>query len=120
LTERCRTPRLMAECEALELQRRTAPQEAKNAVKRSGQEVPEGASKEKDNSQFINQIGFCGNHNFLAELPLDPEVRIGGDSGKPVALRKEQGGPPVELARNTVARTNEEAAKSGPTFEVSE
>jgi ATP-binding protein involved in chromosome partitioning len=58
--------------------------------------------------------------HFLAELPLDPEVRIGGDSGKPVALRKEQGGPFLELARNTVARTTEEAAKSGPTFEVSE
>jgi len=24
--------------------------------------VPEGESKEKDNSQFINQIGFCENH----------------------------------------------------------
>ena len=28
--------------------------------------------------------------------------------------------PFLELARNTVARTNEEAGKSGPTFEVSE
>src|SRR6201985_2156916 len=26
--------------------------------------------------------------HFLGELPLDPEVRIGGDSGKPVALRE--------------------------------
>ena len=58
--------------------------------------------------------------HFLAELPLGPEVRIGGDSGKPVALREEQGEPFLELARNTVARKNEEAAKSGPTFEVSE
>ena len=57
---------------------------------------------------------------FLAELPLDPEVRVGGDSGKPVALRKEQGQPFLELAQNTVTRANEEAAKSGPTFEVSE
>src|SRR5262250_953297 len=31
--------------------------------------------------------------HFLGELPLDPEVRVGGDSGKPVALRKEQGEP---------------------------
>src|SRR6201985_1789811 len=26
--------------------------------------------------------------HFLGELPLDPQVRIGGDSGKPVALRE--------------------------------
>lgn len=58
--------------------------------------------------------------HFLAELPLDPEVRVGGDSGKPVALGKEQSAPFFELARNTIARTNEEAAKSRPTFEVSE
>ena len=58
--------------------------------------------------------------HFLAELALDPEVRVGGDSGKPVALRKEQGAPFLELAKNTVARTTEEAGKSGPTFEVSE
>ena len=43
------------------------------------------------------------------------EVRVGGVTGKPVALRAF-----LELARNTVARTNEEAGNSGPTFEVSE
>jgi ATP-binding protein involved in chromosome partitioning len=58
--------------------------------------------------------------NFLAELPLDPQVRIGGDTGKPVALRKGQADPFFELARNTIARTAEEAAKTGPTIEISE
>jgi len=58
--------------------------------------------------------------HFLAELPLDPDVRIGGDSGKPVALRKEHAEPFLQLARNTMARTAEEASKGGPTFEVSE
>jgi ATP-binding protein involved in chromosome partitioning len=58
--------------------------------------------------------------HFLAELPLDPEVRIGGDTGKPVALRKGLGDPFFELARNTIARTAEEAAKTGPTIEISE
>jgi ATP-binding protein involved in chromosome partitioning len=58
--------------------------------------------------------------NFLAELPLDPEVRIGGDSGNPVALRKGQNEPFVELARNTATRAAEEAAKTGPSFEISD
>ena len=58
--------------------------------------------------------------NFLAELPLDPAVRAGGDSGKPVALQKGQSEPFLELARNTLARTSEESAKTGPTFEFSE
>jgi ATP-binding protein involved in chromosome partitioning len=58
--------------------------------------------------------------NFLGELPLDPEVRVGGDTGKPVALRKGQRDPFLELARKTMTRTSEEAAKSGPTIEISE
>jgi ATP-binding protein involved in chromosome partitioning len=57
---------------------------------------------------------------LLAELPLDPAVRIGGDSGKPVALRKEQGEPFLELARNTAARATQESGKAGPTFDISE
>ena len=39
--------------------------------------------------------------NFLAELPLDPKIRVGGDSGAPVALLKDEGEPFMELARNT-------------------
>src|SRR5919204_1827698 len=35
--------------------------------------------------------------HFLGELPLDPAVRVGGDTGKPVVLRKEQGEPFLEL-----------------------
>jgi ATP-binding protein involved in chromosome partitioning len=58
--------------------------------------------------------------HFLAELPLDPEVRVGGDTGRPVALRKACGEPFLQLARNTMARTTEEAAKTGPTWDVTE
>jgi ATP-binding protein involved in chromosome partitioning len=60
------------------------------------------------------------NVHFLAELPLDPEVRRGGDTGKPVALRKGQADPFLQLARSVVSRTSEEAAKTGPTFEFTE
>jgi ATP-binding protein involved in chromosome partitioning len=57
--------------------------------------------------------------HFLAELPLDPEVRVGGDTGKPIVLRKGQGEPFLELARNTVTRARE-AAQSGPEMEISD
>jgi ATP-binding protein involved in chromosome partitioning len=55
--------------------------------------------------------------HFLAELPLDPQVRIGGDSGKPIVLRGE-GAPFIELAKNVVARTEEVAKEEGPKIEI--
>jgi len=58
--------------------------------------------------------------HFLAELPLDPEVRIGGDSGKPIVLREGQGEPFLELARNAAARCAEAARETGPEIEVSD
>ncbi len=57
--------------------------------------------------------------HFLAELPLDPDVRAGGDSGSPVALRKGPGDPFLELARNVVSRA-EAAASSAPEIEISD
>jgi ATP-binding protein involved in chromosome partitioning len=58
--------------------------------------------------------------HFLAELPLDPEVRIGGDSGKPIVLREGQGEPFLELARNAAARCAEAAQQTGPEIEISD
>src|SRR4029077_19656576 len=42
--------------------------------------------------------------HFLGELPLDPEVRIGGDTGEPIVQRKGKGEPFLELARNCIAQ----------------
>ncbi|MBI4874724.1 MAG: Mrp/NBP35 family ATP-binding protein [Acidobacteria bacterium] len=53
--------------------------------------------------------------HLLAELPLDPAVRAGGDSGEPVALR--DGSAFVELARRVVERV-EESAGQAPTIEI--
>lgn len=58
---------------------------------------------------------------FLGELALDPEIRIGGDTGKPVALR--DGADPraqafLELARATASRLEETALKSGPRIDI--
>src|SRR4051812_15122484 len=58
--------------------------------------------------------------HFLAELPLDPQIRIGGDSGSPIVLRKGEGEPFLELARNAAARTAEVAQEEGPKIEISD
>jgi ATP-binding protein involved in chromosome partitioning len=58
--------------------------------------------------------------HFLAELPLDPLVRIGGDSGKPVALEAGGREPFLALARDTVARVQEVAGEAGPEIEIGE
>ncbi|MGC9970080.1 MAG: Mrp/NBP35 family ATP-binding protein [Bryobacteraceae bacterium] len=60
---------------------------------------------------------------FLGEVPLDPEVRIGGDTGESVALR-----PPDDphaaafytLARDTIARLEEAGAPQGPKIEITD
>jgi ATP-binding protein involved in chromosome partitioning len=58
--------------------------------------------------------------HFLAELPLDPQVRIGGDTGKPIVLRAGEGQPFVELARNAAGRAQEAARQEGPKIEITE
>ena len=58
--------------------------------------------------------------HLLAELPLDPQVRIGGDTGSPIVLRKGEGEPFLELARNTAARAEEVAKEEGPQIEISD
>jgi len=58
---------------------------------------------------------------FLGELPLIPEVRIGGDSGRPIALLGQENSnaaPFIELAKRTVERCREAAAKKGPAITV--
>ena len=61
---------------------------------------------------------------FLGELPLSPDVRVGGDSGCPVALRGEKeaaGEAFFTLARNTAARVREEAGKqTAPKIEITD
>jgi ATP-binding protein involved in chromosome partitioning len=61
--------------------------------------------------------------NFLGELALDPEIRIGGDNGSPVALRKE--GDPratafMDLARRTVDRIQAIGPQTGPKIDISD
>ena len=58
--------------------------------------------------------------HFLGELPLDPQIRIGGDSGQPIVLRKGEGEPFLELARNAVARLQDVAKQEGPKIEISD
>ena len=60
------------------------------------------------------------NVHFLGELPLDPKVRIGGDTGKPVVQIPGQGEPFLELARQAAKRVDEVAQEEGPKIEISD
>src|ERR1700685_2100167 len=51
--------------------------------------------------------------NFMGALPLDPAVRIGGDSGRPITLG-DAGAPFVAVAREVQRRAAEASAKKGP------
>lgn len=60
---------------------------------------------------------------FLAELALDPEVRVGGDTGKPVALRNSDdphAAAYIEMARQTIARIEAVGAPKGPKIDITE
>src|SRR5437762_7404468 len=58
--------------------------------------------------------------HFLGELPLDPQTRIGGDTGQPIVRQKGAGEPFLELARNTVGRLQEVAKEEGPKIEITD
>jgi ATP-binding protein involved in chromosome partitioning len=61
--------------------------------------------------------------HFLGEAPLDPEVRVGGDMGEPVALRAESDPHAAafyELARGVAARMEALGAQAGPRIDVTE
>ncbi len=61
--------------------------------------------------------------NFLGALPLDPAVRAGGDSGKPVALvngNDPHGRVFRELAQRLIDRIRETGPPSGPRIDISE
>jgi ATP-binding protein involved in chromosome partitioning len=58
---------------------------------------------------------------FLGELPLDPEIRIGGDTGKPVSLAngaRSEGFS--EIARRVIASLERDGGSKGPTFTISD
>ena len=54
---------------------------------------------------------------FLGELPLDPAVRIGGDSGNPITLG-DGGAGFVAIAKRMGERAAEESAKKGPSIAI--
>ncbi len=62
--------------------------------------------------------------HFSGELPLDPQVRVGGDTGHPVATAAgpddPRGGVFYKLAEAVMERTKEAASVTGPTMTVSD
>jgi ATP-binding protein involved in chromosome partitioning len=60
---------------------------------------------------------------FLGELPLDPEVRIGGDSGRPIALKGSgdaQASGYFQIARHIMDAVQAGAGPKGPSITISE
>ena len=66
------------------------------------------------------QHRFSHLSDHIRAFGLDPQTRIGGDSGQPVVQRKVEGAAFLELARNTVARVEEVSKEEGPKIEISE
>jgi ATP-binding protein involved in chromosome partitioning len=61
--------------------------------------------------------------NFLGALPLDPHVRIGGDTGHPVATagpEDSRAGVYYQLAETVMGRAREVSVVAGPTMTVSD
>ena len=56
---------------------------------------------------------------FLGELPLDPAVRVGGDTGQPITLG-DAGAPFVAIAREVLRRAAEESGKKRPSIQIEE
>lgn len=60
---------------------------------------------------------------FLGELPLEPQIRIGGDTGRPVALLgpdDERAAPFYEMGRNVAERLESAAGARGPSITIAE
>ena len=59
--------------------------------------------------------------HFLGELPLDPQIRIGGDSGNAVGWRGEQDSTAsgfFRMAREAAQRAEASAAEGGPSITI--
>ncbi|MCL4784072.1 MAG: ATP-binding protein [Bryobacterales bacterium] len=60
---------------------------------------------------------------FLGEVPLDPEIRKGGDSGRPVGIYGDSDSraiPFMKIARIAVERMEEVGEIKGPSFSIGE
>jgi ATP-binding protein involved in chromosome partitioning len=72
----------------------------------------------------IDVFGFGGGRRtahqmdipYLGELPLDPAIRVGGDSGKPVAL--DDAPAFLDLARAVAGRLEQTGGAKGPSITV--
>lgn len=61
--------------------------------------------------------------NFLGEVPLDPQVRIGGDTGKSVALGSADdphAAPFYDVARAAIERIAAIGGLKAPKIEITE
>jgi ATP-binding protein involved in chromosome partitioning len=58
---------------------------------------------------------------FLGELPLNPRIRVGGDSGRPIALLGDsdpESQPFMDMARQILKATEDGAKPKGPSISI--
>jgi ATP-binding protein involved in chromosome partitioning len=58
---------------------------------------------------------------FLGEIPLDPDIRIGGDSGSPIMMRGDvdpRAAIFLQVAQNLVSQIQSLGEQTGPTVEI--
>ena len=70
-------------------------------------ELPDGTKMDVFGTGGGEQLALESNVPFLGKIPLDPEIRIGGDNGKPITLTN----PDAPSARALYAVTEAIAAK---------
>jgi ATP-binding protein involved in chromosome partitioning len=75
-------------------------------------EMPDGSHMDVFGTGGGEQLSDSMNVPFLGKVPMDPDVRIGGDSGKPVLVSKPQSaaaGALTDIAQKVAARVSVEA-----------
>lgn len=81
-------------------------------------ETPDGTRIDVFGQGGGRRMASAMNIPFLTELPLDPSVRIGGDSGRPVALNPAGPGAAFHALAEKVAMVMAGPARTGPKITI--
>jgi ATP-binding protein involved in chromosome partitioning len=72
-------------------------------------ELPDGTHMDVFGSGGGEQLSDSMQAPFLGKVPMDPEVRVGGDSGKPIVVSKPESATAIaltEIAENVAAKVS--------------
>jgi ATP-binding protein involved in chromosome partitioning len=72
-------------------------------------ELPDGSRMDVFGSGGGEQLADSMEAPFLGKVPMDPEVRVGGDSGKPIVVNKPESATAkalTEIAQGVAAKVS--------------